>query len=137
MRTTAPPRSKETGKTVEAAKMLDTESKYNGETTAEKEQEEKEGSVNPGARLLEMLGPEHKVKLASGSEVQARNHVKYYYDEGSPEGKHYGLVTKTTDGAQYEGKEADVRTTTTSYNGQGTSGGRCANRLRSRRNRAG
>jgi YD repeat-containing protein len=113
---------KEGSKSAEVSKKLDAESQYNGETTAEKEQEEKEGSVNPGARLLETRGPEHKVKLASGSEVQARNHVKYYYDEGSPEGKHYGLVTKTTDGAQYEGKEADVRTTTTSYGGQGTLG---------------
>jgi YD repeat-containing protein len=71
-----------------------------------------------GTELLETLGPEHKVKLASGSEVQARAHVKYSYDEGAPEGKFYGLVTKTTDGAQYSGKEEDVRTTTTSYSGQ-------------------
>ena len=58
------------------------------------------------------------MKLASGSEVKDRAHVHYYYDEGAPGGERYDLVTKTSDGAEYEGKEADVRTTTTSYSGQ-------------------
>ncbi len=102
----------------EASELLDTKSKYNGETTAEKEKEEKEGVVEPGTRLLEVRGPQHTVKLSTGSEVKARAHVKYYYDEGSPGGERYDLVTKTTDGAEYEGKEADVRTSTTSYSGQ-------------------
>jgi YD repeat-containing protein len=116
---------KETGKTAEVSKLLDTESRYSGETTAEQEAEAREvseklrGSVEPGTELVETLGPQHKVKLAEGgSEVLARSHVKYFYDEGSPEGKHYGLVTRTTDGAEYEGKEADVRTTASSYAGQ-------------------
>jgi sugar lactone lactonase YvrE len=105
-------------KSKEAAELLDTKSKYNGETKEEKEAEEKEGAVEAGTRLLEARGPQHTVKLANGSEVKARNHVKYYYDEGAPQGERYDLVTMTTDGAEYEGKEADVRTTTTSYSGQ-------------------
>ncbi|HXB63700.1 MAG TPA: 6-bladed beta-propeller [Solirubrobacteraceae bacterium] len=80
---------------------------------------EAKSTYNPGGQLIETLGPEHKVKLASGSEVLARNHMVYHYNEGAPEtGEGYSLVTKTTDGAQYEGKEADVRTTVTSYSGQ-------------------
>ncbi len=105
-------------KSKEAAELLDTKSKYNGETKEEKEKEEKEGVVEPGTRLLEVRGPQHTVKLVSGSEVKARNHVKYSYDEGAPGGEIFDLVTKTTDGAEYEGKEADVRTSTTSYSGQ-------------------
>ncbi len=92
----------------EAAKKLDTESKYNTE----------------GGELLETTGPEHKVKLASGEEVNARNHVRYFYDEGAPlnskgEVEEHGLVTKTTDGALLaSGEERDVRTTLTGYSGQ-------------------
>ncbi len=106
----------------EASELLDTKSRYNGETKEEKEQEEKEGSVDPGTKLLETRGPQHVVKLASGGEVKARNHVKYYYDEGAPGGEKFNLVTKSTDGAEYEGKESDVRTTATSYSGQGNLG---------------
>lgn len=93
--------SKEHCKSAEAATKLGTASTY-----------------NTGGQLVETLGPEHKVKLASGSEVLAHNHMIYDYDEGAPEGEEYSLVTKTTDGAEYEGKEADVRTTLTSYSGQ-------------------
>jgi YD repeat-containing protein len=89
-----------------ASRLLDTESTY---------------SAN-GTQLLETRGPQHKVKLASGPEVAARNHVKYFYDEGAPGGQTYNLLTKTTDGAEYEGKEADVRATTDSYSGQGNLG---------------
>jgi DNA-binding beta-propeller fold protein YncE len=84
------------------ALQLDTESNYNKD----------------GTRLESTLGPEHLVKLSNGAEKQARNHVKYFYDEGAPEGETYNLVTKTTDGAVYEGKESDIRTTNTSYSGQ-------------------
>ena len=105
-------------KSREASELLDTKSRYNGETKEEKEKEEKEGVVEPGTRLLEVRGPQHTVKLSTGSEVKARNHVHYYYDEGAPGSERYDLVTKTTDGAEYEGKEADVRTSTTSYSGQ-------------------
>jgi YD repeat-containing protein len=116
---------KEGSKSAEVAKRLDTESRYSGETKAELEAEAREVtegrrvSIEPGTELVETLGPQHKIKLAEGgSEVLARSHVRYVYDEGAPEGKHYGLVTRTTDGAEYEGKEADVRTTLTSYSGQ-------------------
>ncbi len=96
---------KEHSKSAEVAKLLDTESTYNTE----------------GTELLSTLGPRHLVRLPSGKESQARDHTAYSYDEGAPtEGGPYGLVTKTTQGAQIEGEsEQDVRTTTTSYAGQG------------------
>ena len=75
-----------------------------------------------GSELLSTLGPQHNVRLANGTPVQARKHTVYSYDEGAPEGGPYRLVTKTTEGAEYEGKEADVRTTTTSYGGQSNLG---------------
>jgi DNA-binding beta-propeller fold protein YncE len=128
------------------SELLDTKSKYNGETAAEREKEEKELKeksekeliealekkeeerikeiserhlqIEPGTRLLETRGPQHTVKLATGGEKLARNHVKYSYDEGAPGGERFNLVTKSTDGAEYEGKEADIRTSVTSYSGQ-------------------
>jgi len=76
-----------------------------------------------GSELTGTLGPQHNVKLANGAQVLARKHTKYSYDEGAPsEGGPYRLVTKTTEGAEYEGKEADVRTTTTAYSGQSNLG---------------
>jgi DNA-binding beta-propeller fold protein YncE len=92
----------EGAKSAEMSKLLDTRSAY---------------SAN-GTQLLETRGPQHAVKLASGAVVQARNHVRYFYDEGAPGGQTYNLLTKTTDGAEYEGKEADVRTTLNAYSGQ-------------------
>jgi RHS repeat-associated protein len=94
---------KEGSKSAEVSKLLDSESTYNSE----------------GTELQSTLGPQHIVKLASGSTVEARDHEQYYYEEGAPsEGGPYRLVTKVTDGAQYSGKEEDMRTTTTSYSGQ-------------------
>ena len=94
---------KEGSKSAEVSKLLDTESAYNSE----------------GNELQSTLGPQHTVKLSNGSTVEARDHKQYYYDEGAPsEGGPYRLVTKVTEGAQYSGKEADVRTTTTSYSGE-------------------
>jgi RHS repeat-associated protein len=94
---------KEGSKSAEVSKLLDSESTYNSE----------------GVELQSTLGPQHTVKLASGATVEARDHKQYFYDEGAPvEGGPYRLVTKVTDGAQYSGKEEDVRTTTTSYSGQ-------------------
>ncbi len=99
--------SKEKCKSAEVSKMLDTQSIYN--TTGSE----------PGSELLATLGPQHKVKLANGTQVEARSHTVYSYDEGAPsEGGPYHLATKTTQGAQYSGKEEDVRTTITSYSGQ-------------------
>ena len=83
------------GKAAQASEKLDTKSTYNKE----------------GTELLETLGPEHKVKLEGGSEVQARNHVRYSYEDG--------LVVKTMDGAEISGEEErNVRVTTDSYAGQ-------------------
>jgi tripartite motif-containing protein 71 len=104
---------KETGKTAETSKLLDSESTYN--TTG----------TEPGTRLLEALGPQHTVKLAqgkekAGEEVLARNRQQFLYNEGAPaEGGPYELVTKSITGAQTASKEEfDKRETTTSYSGQ-------------------
>ena len=94
----------EGAKSAEASLLLDTQLTYNSD----------------GTELLSELGPMHTVKLASSEEVSARHHSVYSYDEGAPEGGPYRLVTKLTEGAQIEGKpEQDIRTTTTSYAGQG------------------
>jgi hypothetical protein len=93
---------KEGTKSAEVSKLLDTQSTYSAQ----------------GTELLSTLGPRHTVKLSSGTEVQARDHIHDYYDEDAPGGETYDLLTKSTDGAEYEGKEADVRTTLTSYSGQ-------------------
>ncbi len=94
-------------KPAEAAEHLSTVDTYN------------EGS-EPGTELTSTLGPEHKVKLPGGSEVQARKQVTYTYnDAGAPsEGGPYRLPTQTTEAALVEGKEEDKRTTADSYSGQ-------------------
>jgi RHS repeat-associated protein len=86
------------------SKTLDTQSTYNEE----------------GSELLSTLGPQHTVKLSSGSGTLARSHTIYHYDEGAPsEGGPYRLATKVTQGAQLtSGEEVDIRTTTTAYSGQ-------------------
>ncbi|HXB64891.1 MAG TPA: DUF6531 domain-containing protein [Solirubrobacteraceae bacterium] len=87
--------SKEKCKSAEVSKRLDTESNYNEE----------------GTQLIETLGPEHTVKLEGGSEVQARNRIRYFYENG--------LVIKTIDGAYIPGQEErNQRVTTDSYSGQ-------------------
>ena len=94
---------KEGAKSAEVSKTLDTQSTYSTD----------------GTELLSTLGPQHTVKLAAGGEVQARSHTVYSYDEGAPsEGGPYRLVTKMTQGAEFAGKEEDVRTTRTYYSGQ-------------------
>ncbi|HST31998.1 MAG TPA: hypothetical protein VLJ80_00620 [Solirubrobacteraceae bacterium] len=93
---------KETGKTEEASEKLDTKTEYDPFLT----------------QIVKVKGPQHLVKLASGAEVLARSVTRDYYDEGAPNGKTYNLLTRTTVGAEYEGKEADVRTTLKSYSGQ-------------------
>ncbi|HEY1687326.1 MAG TPA: RHS repeat-associated core domain-containing protein [Solirubrobacteraceae bacterium] len=94
----------EGAKSVEVSQELDTQSAYGDE----------------GAELLSTLGPLHTVKLASGTQVQARKHTVYSYDEGAPaEGGPYRLLTKKTEGAQIAGEpEADVSTTVESYSGE-------------------
>jgi DNA-binding beta-propeller fold protein YncE len=92
----------------ELAEKLDTRTEYNPEET----------------EILKVLGPEHTVKLFSGSEVQAREVTHDYYNEDAQQAEEknhekYNLLTRTTDGALLSsGEEKDVRTTITSYNGQ-------------------
>jgi len=89
-------------KSVEVAAKLDTRKVYNEE----------------GDELLETLGPEHKVKLSTGSEVQARHRVRYSYDQNAPSEKTYRLVTETVSSALVAGKEQDQKVTQTHYFGQ-------------------
>jgi tripartite motif-containing protein 71 len=89
-------------KSAEISEKLDSESKYNGETKAEKEQEEKEGKHEPGVRRLEQVGPEHMVRLPGGTEEETRDRQKFSYDEGAKEAEEknketYNVVTKETD----------------------------------------
>jgi DNA-binding beta-propeller fold protein YncE len=88
------------------AKSLYTENKYGEE----------------GMKLESSVGPQHEVKLASGTVAQARAHTVYHYDEGAPsKGGPYRLVTTTTEGALLangEEPKADIRTVKTSYSGQ-------------------
>lgn len=97
---------------VAASELLDTKNTYN------KEQE-----------LESTLGPQHPVRLAQGKEkpneeTLARNHMRYFYDEGAKEVEEhthetYALVTKTIDGAETPShEEFDKRVVTTGYSGQ-------------------
>ncbi|HTA12548.1 MAG TPA: SMP-30/gluconolactonase/LRE family protein, partial [Solirubrobacteraceae bacterium] len=98
-------------KSAELAKLLSTESTY-----------EEKGS-EPGTELLSTLGPQHTVQLTSGTQVEAREHTVYSYNEGEPaSGGPYDLVTKTTESAVVAGVEEpeSVRTTKTGYSGTGT-----------------
>jgi RHS repeat-associated protein len=98
----------------ELATQLSSESTY-----------EEKGS-EPGTELLGTLGPRHTVELTNGSQVEAREHTVYSYNEGAPAtGGPYDLVTKMTQGAVVAGVEEpqSVRTTVTSYSGSGTQAG--------------
>lgn len=134
--------STEKCKSAEVSDLLDTVNVYNEPNVydepagcrKETDEPEKE-TAEPGTRLCETWGPEHKIKdvETTPSEVLARNHTKYYYEDvknGAPEeieGKKqaYDLVTETQDLAQWfssEGKsegEVESRRSTTSYEGQG------------------
>ena len=95
-------------KSAEVSEKLDTKTEYNPEES----------------EILRVTGPEHEIKLSSGSEVEAREVIHDYYDEGAQEAEEknkekYSLLTRTTDGALLaSGEEKDVRTTTMSYGGQ-------------------
>jgi len=90
-------------KSAEVAASLESKSTYNTTGT-------------PGTQLETTIGPEHKVKLSSGSEVLARAETKYAYNEGAPkEGGPYNEPTKTESFASYSGKTADTRESTTTY----------------------
>ncbi len=105
---------------VEKSKLLDTQSTYNGEGAKEGEVQE------PGTRLIESLSPQHKITYVAGHEQKeslARLHSKLFYDEGAPGGESYDLQTKKTTLAQLSNEEeVEVRTTKTSYSGQGNLG---------------
>ena len=117
-------------KSAEVASLLSTVSVYNEQGQCRKETAEPEKEVaEPGTRLCETWGPEHKIKdvETKPSEVLARNHTKYYYEDsanGAPAGENYDLVTETQDLAQWfsnEGKsegEVESRRSATSYEGQ-------------------
>ncbi len=94
--------SKEKCKSAEVGKLLDAEDKYTYE----------------GTELAETTGPQHSVKLVGGTEVQARSHTKYFYDEGAPEGEEHGLLTRTVESVLVGSKEEEPRTTRTYYSGQ-------------------
>ena len=107
--------SKKECKSAEVSELLDTKTEYNPEDS----------------EIVKVLGPEHKVKLSGGSEVQARGVTRDYYGNGSSKGaeerkaaeetnkEEYNLVTKTTSAALLSsGKEEDARETVNSYNGQ-------------------
>lgn len=95
-------------KPAEVAEKLDTKTEYNPENS----------------EIVKVLGPEHKVKLSTGGEVEARTVTHNYYNEGAEQAEEknqetYSLLTKSTSGALLSGgEEEDVRTTVTSYNGQ-------------------
>jgi streptogramin lyase len=114
-------RALEAGATsVEKSKLLDTQNTFDGEGAKEGEVEE------PGTRLVESLGPQHKISYIAGHEQKeafARLHSKFFYDEGAPTGETYDLQTKKTTLAQLSNEEeVEVRTTKTSYAGQSNLG---------------
>jgi hypothetical protein len=122
-------------KSAEVAKLLSTESTYNGE--GEKEVEVPE----PGTHLVVSRGPEHMVKYVAGEEHyvtgekakegMARSLTKYFYNEGAPtenprtkKKEAYDLVTTTQSFAELINKEGkggeivDESETKTGYSGQ-------------------
>ena len=75
-----------------------------------------------GLRMVDEVGPLHRVRLASGEDVDAREHTVVAYDEGAPatiDGKPAGafhLPTTSSVAAQIGGRaDADVRVTKTEY----------------------
>ena len=98
-------KSKTECRSAEVSKLLDTKEEYDSE----------------GNEVLETTGPQHTIRLANGSEVQARDVSHNYYDENAPGGETYHLVTKTTSAALVNGKEEEPRTVITSYGGGGWS----------------
>jgi RHS repeat-associated protein len=75
--------------------------------------------------LVDTYGPVHMVNLPDGTQRLARQHGHYTYDQGSPGGATYDLVTTETDSATpVDGSaEQDTRTATAAYNiGADTSG---------------
>ncbi len=75
-----------------------------------------------GVDVVDEYGPLHPVQLANGTNVSARAHTHYIYDEGLnaacfPSGAH--LATTITTGAAITGQaDSDVRTTKLGYDDQ-------------------
>jgi streptogramin lyase len=134
-------------RSAETAKLLSTESLYDGEGGEAEARENPTAATEPGTELVEERGPQHMVRLqhpegALKSEVLARERTVYYYDkeeihnnetgkeevkEPPSEGETYHLVTATQTFADLEGivlknPQVEVRTTKTSYSGQGNLG---------------
>jgi DNA-binding beta-propeller fold protein YncE len=98
----------------EVAEKLDTKTEYNSEDS----------------QLIKVVGPEHKVKLTSGSEVQARLVTHDYYSQSTKEVEEkkeaeeknketYNLMTRTTSAALLSnGEEKDKREGISSFSGQ-------------------
>jgi YD repeat-containing protein len=89
---------------VARSKQLDTQSTYSGD----------------GTRMLESLGPLHKVRLESGSTVEARARTVLEYDQGfTPKGEEPSpnLPTKeTTTAKTLSGENLEPRVSETKYN---------------------
>ncbi len=115
-------------KSAEVAKSLATFYTYRPMCSKESENNHERESGEPGTRLCEVEGSEHKVKYAEGKEQKealARNQVRYFYDENIPNEapfnkETFNVVTETTEStwlpATREDREA--HTTRTSYSGQ-------------------
>ena len=94
---------KEGSKSAEVANALSTKDVYNSE----------------GTQLLEKYGPEHKIRLANGTEEETRNHEKFSYNEEAPSGETHDLVTQATEWTETAAKTIlGKHETLTSYNGQ-------------------
>ncbi len=94
-------------KSAEVAKVLSSEKVYNGE----------------GTQLLETVGPEHKIKLANGTEEETRDRQTFSYNEGQPSGGVHNLVTLEKRWSEtVSKKEVNVRIAHNYYNGQSNLG---------------
>jgi YD repeat-containing protein len=72
-----------------------------------------------GAQLLETYGPEHKIKLANGTEEQTRNRQQFAYNNEAPSEEAHELVTHETEWEETATKGVLAkRETFKSYNGQ-------------------
>jgi RHS repeat-associated protein len=74
-----------------------------------------------GTEMLESLGPLHKVRLESGSTVEARAQTKVEYDQGAPELKEGEAAprlptTETTDALTLGGEKLEPGVMETHYN---------------------
>jgi hypothetical protein len=78
-----------------------------------------------GVKLVDSYGPAHMVNLPDGSQRLARRHTNYVYDQGSPGGATYDLVTTQTESAKpvNGSAEQDTRSSSLAYNISGDTSG--------------